>query len=116
MGDRTVEWVIQVLSGKTEGMTLPEIISNIKQKKNHEVSERYVSDDTFNAAVRNILTVYMSFKNFKKKGSRSALWFYDETEKLSRKKYYRPTAEPVVLPEPPRFPIELFVWYEQNFV
>lgn len=116
MGDRTVEWVIQAFLGDQKGMTLLEIISKIKQKKNREINERYDSDVSFNAAVRNILTVYAPFENFKKKGSRSALWFYDETQKLSRKKYYRVSAKPVDLPDPPRFPIELFVWYEQNFV
>ena len=114
MGDRTVEWVIEAFSGKKEGMTLSEIISKIKEKKDAEIKERYVSYETFNAAVRNILTVYNAFENTKTKGKRSASWSCDETQELSRKKYYRVSAEPVDIPEPPRFPIELFVWYEEN--
>ena len=116
MGVRTVEWVIEAFSGKKEGMTLSEIISKIKEKKDAEIKKRYVSDETFNAAVRNTLTTFTSFKNYKKKGGRSAMWFYDETQKLSRKKYYRVSAKPADLPEPPRFPVELFIWYDQNFV
>ena len=113
MRDRTVRWVIEAFS-EEKVMTLPEIISKIKEKKDHEIKKRYVSYETFNAAVRNILTVYNAFKNFKRKGSRSALWFYDEREELSRKKYYRVSSKHVDLPEPPRFPVELFMWYDQN--
>jgi hypothetical protein len=118
MEGRTVGWVIEVFSGKKEGMTLPEIISKIKQKKTPEINERYDSDDTFNAAVRNILTVYMPFKKKEKKKGKAFLWSYDKDEVLVRKKYggKRVRKSPPTLPSPPRFPQELFVWYEQNFV
>tara|TARA_R110000851_G_scaffold195999_1_gene346769 strand:- start:357 stop:713 length:357 start_codon:yes stop_codon:yes gene_type:complete len=118
MGDRTVGWVIQAFLEGQGAMTLPEIISKVKEKKRKEINERYDSDDTFNAAVRNILTVYMPFKKKEKKKGKAFLWSYDKDEVLVRKKYggKRVRKSPPTLPSPPRFPQELFVWYEQNFV
>ena len=116
MRDSTVEWVIQAFLANQKVMTLPEIISKIKKTRTEEIRKRYDSDFSFNAAVRNILTVYMPFKKEKKKG-KAFLWSYDKDEVLVRKKYggKRVRKSPLTLPCPPRFPLELFEWYEQDF-
>ena len=113
MGDeRMVFLVSKIFSQKKKVMTSVEIANSVEEKIGKtEILKRFKSPACFNSSVRNTLTMYNSFKFSEKNEKGHALWFYDKDKKLVRKKYEKKSRSQAYsdLPEPPRFPEELFL-------